>query len=776
MHQLHGAAGDQRRRLGGLGDHRIAGGQGRGDLAGEDGEGEVPRADADEYAASLKQESVLLAGRPWQHARGGELAARLGGVVAKEIDRLAPLGDGIGDGLAGFAHAQGEQLAAMLDERIGDALEDGGALLRRRTVPLGLGALGDLEGAIGGSFVGEVHAPDHPACVAGVGRLDLARAHGLTVDQRGRFALTAVHCRIHLRSETLDLHRVVQVDAGRVTPVAEHVLRQGDARVRDAARGLDHVHGLGDDLVHRCLLVDDAVDEGRVGAVLEQPPDEVRQQVSVTAHGRVHAAGHVQLILADHLLVQLLAHTVQALELVAIRRRIPSRAGDAVHAGQRVRVVGGELRVQVRTVEQQAAGAGQVAHVRRRLAREHGIACESAFLGALDLRVPVGALHQAHGNHPPLRAGQLLQPAGGGVGALLIGLQSQAESVPAVQRRFAEHALEHLQLQLQALGLLRIDAQADAPCLGLLGQGLHARREFRQYALALRQLQARMQGRQLDRYARCGDLTLARFLRPADGLDGAGVRIEVARGVLGRERGFTQHVVGIAIGGVLAVACPLQRITDRATHHELVAHDAHGLTHGLAHHRLTNATGHPLHQQPGLAHHLLRVRAEQTPREHQAPGGHIDEGGALTAQVLLPVAGGDLLGDQLVRRRGVGNAQQGLGDAHEQDALLRGEVVLLQERVDAAVAATRAAHSVHQARGDLADLPAQGLVRARQGDQRANRFRLVGQVLTAQGPMGARPGPRVGAQRKRVACRRRQGFTGCHGSPPCTSGRAHNHA
>ncbi len=46
----HGLGGDQRRLLGGLGQHRVAGRQRRRDLAGEDGQREVPRADADHRA------------------------------------------------------------------------------------------------------------------------------------------------------------------------------------------------------------------------------------------------------------------------------------------------------------------------------------------------------------------------------------------------------------------------------------------------------------------------------------------------------------------------------------------------------------------------------------------------------------------------------------------------------------------------------------------------------------------------------------------------------
>ncbi len=40
---------------------------------------------------------------------------------------------------------------------------------------------------------------------------------------------------------------------------------------------------IGDDLVDRLPLVDDAVDEGAVGAVLEQAADEIGQQILMAA-------------------------------------------------------------------------------------------------------------------------------------------------------------------------------------------------------------------------------------------------------------------------------------------------------------------------------------------------------------------------------------------------------------------------------------------------------------------------------------------------------------
>ena len=52
------------------------------------------------------------------------------------------------------------------------------------------------------------------------------------------------------------------------------------------------------------------------------------------------------------------------------------------------------------------------------------------------------------------------------------------------------------------------------------------------------------------------------------------------------------------------------------------------------------------------------------------------------AGVRGPIAGGQLLGDQPIRGRIVGNAQQRLGDAHERNAFLIRQSEFLQEGVE----------------------------------------------------------------------------------------------
>jgi hypothetical protein len=90
---------------------------------------------------------------------------------------------------------------------------------------------------------------------------------------------------------------------------------------------------VGDQRVDRQGGVGDAVDERRVGAVLEQAADEVGQQVLVAADRRVDAAGAAPRSRADDLVVQLFAHAVQALVLPFV-----AAAGADRDFGDRARV------------------------------------------------------------------------------------------------------------------------------------------------------------------------------------------------------------------------------------------------------------------------------------------------------------------------------------------------------------------------------------------------------------------------------------------------------
>ena len=82
--------------------------------------------------------------------------------------------------------------------------------------------------------------------------------------------------------------------------------------------------------------------------------------------------------------------------------------------------------------------------------------------------------------------------------------------------------------------------------------------------------------------------------------------------------------------------------------------------------------------------------------EHQRPGGGVDEQGVGVAGIGRPVPGADLLGDQAIGGVGIGNAQQRLGQAQQQHAFLRTQVVLLQERIKSGLLTPRGAHCFHE--------------------------------------------------------------------------------
>ena len=75
------------------------------------------------------------------------------------------------------------------------------------------------------------------------------------------------------------------------------------------------------------------------------------------------------------------------------------------------------------------------------------------------------------------------------------------------------------------------------------------------------------------------------------------------------------------------------------------------------------------------------------------------------AEMALPIGRSDLVADQPVDCVGVRDAQQRLGEAHQRDALGRGQRVFLQEGVEPALAVALAAHRNDQAARGGGDPP-----------------------------------------------------------------------
>ena len=235
--------------------------------------------------------------------------------------------------------------------------------------------------------------------------------------------------------------------------------RQRDSRMCDTLQAVHRAHRVRNDARDGLGFIDDPVDERRVRAVLEQSPDEVRQQVLVLTDGRVDAARYADPVRPRDLGVQALTHAVQALEFECP----PGAPGHVPHGRHRVRVVRGELRVEaVRALLQDQPGAGKVRDVRVRLAREHRVPGQATFLAALDLRVPVRALDEPHVQHPArLRreAGEIPQRR---LRALLVGLDRDAEAGPLGEARRPADRLDQFERELQALRLLGVERERNA--------------------------------------------------------------------------------------------------------------------------------------------------------------------------------------------------------------------------------------------------------------------------------------------------------------------------
>jgi hypothetical protein len=260
-------------------------------------------------------------------------------------------------------------------------------------------------------------------------------------------------------------------------------------------------------------------------------------------------------------------------------------------------VVGGELGIEHVAARQHQLGAGEIGHVGADLAGEHRIAGEPRFLRPLDLGVPVRPLDQPHRQ---LAAGgfrQLGQPLEHRVAALGIALDGEPQPVPAGEFRRGRGCREDLELEVEPVGLLGIDGEAEiggfrGPC-----QLDEARHQFvHQPALGLG-LVARMDGRQLDRQRRPREdararLQLAGLVRHH--LQRLHVGGEIAVGVGHGHRRFAQHVEGKAVALGAHRLGDAQRLLDGAAEHEMLAHDAHGPAHGAAHHRLAGALGERL--------------------------------------------------------------------------------------------------------------------------------------------------------------------------------------
>ncbi len=380
-------------------------------------------------------------------------------------------------------------------------------------------------------------------------------------------------------------------------------------------------------------------------------------------------------MILDQAIVEGLAHAVQALELVAVDA---ARPGDDRGDGERV--VGRELRVENRPQLQELLGAGHVVEIGHRLAREDRVVVEPALLGALHLRVPVGALDEAHHQPPPVAAGERRDVVDHRAGALLVALDGEAEPVPVRERVVGEHGADHVEGEFEPVRLLRIDGEVEVVGPRLLRERDDGGHELGHHPGVAQRLVARMQGRQLHRDAGPVRQRLVAG-GAADRLDRGGIGEAVAVRVVGRAGAFAEHVEGIAVEPAFAGRRALQRLPDRLAEHEMVAHDAHRLPRRRPHRRQAEALGE-------LAQDALRrlARLDDAGGDAERPGGGRDEEGVRLRFVTDEIALAELVLDEAVGGGRIGHPQERFGEDHQGEALLRRQGVFAQHLLDAAEA------------------------------------------------------------------------------------------
>ena len=137
----------------------------------------------------------------------------------------------------------------------------------------------------------------------------------------------------------------------------------------------------------------------------------------------------------------------------------------------------------------------------------------------------------------------------------------------------------------------------------------------------------------------------------------------------------------------------LERFLDRAAHDELVAHDAHRLTERGAQHRLAEAAGDARQRSRAGSCKSASLGRTIRPVSIRPQVEALTNSDSASPRCAAQSPRGDLVGDQLVRSRIVRDAQQRFGQAHQDHAFLRRQIVLAQERVEPGALDLRRAHA-----------------------------------------------------------------------------------
>ena len=369
----------------------------------------------------------------------------------------------------------------------------------------------------------------------------------------------------HVRQQRAEARAVTELNADRVLARGRvEIARQRNARMPRLAGVPDPLLRAAEDFADGHRGIGGYRHERRIGAVLQQAPHQIGEQVAMPADRRVDAAGGTRL-LGDQRFVQRFAHAMQALEFVTLKA-----ACLLDHARDGERIVRGELRIEMRPRGEQLTHAVHVTEVGHRLAGEYRIVGKPALLGALHLRIPIGALDEPHHQAAIQRLRRIACPIDHRACALLVGLDRKTVAFPTRERRISEHRGVHVEREFKPVRLLGIEIMR----LGMAREFEHARRQLAQNPLARDRFIARMQRREFDRDAR--PVRQARTAgRLADRTNRARVALEIALRVGVGARPLAQRVVGIAELAVMRGA--RKCFLDVLSEHEMRAEQAHRL-------------------------------------------------------------------------------------------------------------------------------------------------------------------------------------------------------
>ena len=318
-----------------------------------------------------------------------------------------------------------------------------------------------------------------------------------------------------------------------------------------------------------------------------------------------------------------------------------------------------------------------------------------------------------------------MQPVNHRARAATVSLHHHAKPIPSGQGGVGQDRPDHLQRQGQTIRLFRVDVEAQPGCTGQTGQRPDAGHQFGHHAVALCHLVARMQRRQLYRYAGVA-ADVGAGASPGNGGDRAGIGKVIAPRISFGAGGFAQHVIAVGVALCFQLCRALHGGIDGFAQHELAAHFLHRPRHSRADHRLAQ----PFHRRAQVAGNPRFPVVQHLAGQHQGPGRGIDQRRGRPAQVAAPVGRGNLVFDQRIHGFGIGHAQQRFGEAHQRDAFIGGQAVFGQEDLHQA-GAGRASDTAHQIRPRRGDAGAVFGAKRRLGDKPGDQRCLGCQALCA---------------------------------------------